>query len=159
MMLRVGAFLLIGLVMAPFIAAGADLVGAVRDETGGTLPGVSVELRGPANAAPRLAVTDAQGVFRFDALSAGQYQLSFMLINFASVRRDIIVRVAPARVDVVLHLALSADVTVTGKRTFTNLADAERPAEDLVGIAQSASQGAITARQLEARPIMRTGEV
>ena len=56
-------------------------------------------------------------------------------------------------------LSLSADVTVTGKRTFTNLADVERPAENLVGIAQSASQGAITARQLDARPVMRTGEV
>ena len=50
-------------------------------------------------------------------------------------------------------------MTVTGKRTFANLADVEYPAENLVGIAQSASQGAITARQLEARPIMRSGEV
>ena len=33
------------------------------------------------------------------------------------------------------------------------------PMQDLVGIAQSASQGAITARQLETRPLMRTGEV
>ena len=33
------------------------------------------------------------------------------------------------------------------------------PAENLVGIAASASQGAITAAQLEARPIMRAGEV
>ena len=55
---------------------------------------------------------------------------------------------------------MSADVTVTGKRTFANLADvAEAPAENLVGIAQSASQGAITAQQLDARPIMRAGEV
>ena len=58
-----------------------------------------------------------------------------------------------------MHLVLSADVTVTGKSTFTNLADAPSPAQDLVGIAQSASQGAITARQLETRPIMRPGEV
>ena len=64
-----------------------------------------------------------------------------------------------ATLDVTLHLALSADVTVTGKSTFTNLADVERPAENLVGVAQSASQGAITARQLDARPVMRTGEV
>ena len=63
------------------------------------------------------------------------------------------------RLDAVLHLSLSADVTVTGKRTFANLADVENPAENLVGIAQSASQGAITARQLDARPIMRSGEV
>lgn len=36
-------------------------------------------------------------------------------------------------------------VTVTAKRSFTNLADAEAPAGDLVGVAQSSSQGAITA--------------
>ena len=63
------------------------------------------------------------------------------------------------RIDATLQLALSADVTVTGQSTFTNLADVERPAESVVGVAQSASQGAITARQLETRPLMRTGEV
>ena len=63
------------------------------------------------------------------------------------------------RLDTVLHLSLSADVTVTSKRTFANLADVENPAENLVGVAQSASQGAITAKQLDARPIMRAGEV
>ena len=63
------------------------------------------------------------------------------------------------RIDAVLHLSLNAEVTVTGKRTFANLADVENPAENLVGVAQSASQGAITARQLDVRPIMRQGEV
>src|SRR4030095_14764869 len=50
-------------------------------------------------------------------------------------------------------------VVVVGKRTFTNLADVENPAEDLVGIASSASMGAITAKQLDVRPFMRQGEV
>jgi outer membrane receptor protein involved in Fe transport len=63
------------------------------------------------------------------------------------------------RVDAVLRLSLSADVTVTGSRTFGNLADVPDPARNLIGIAESASQGAITARQLRARPLMRTGEV
>ena len=48
---------------------------------------------------------------------------------------------------------------MTGKRTFANLADVENPAENLVGIAQAASQGAITAKQLDERPLMRDGEV
>ena len=48
---------------------------------------------------------------------------------------------------------------MTGTRTFRNIADLENPAENLVGIASAASQGAITARQLEARPIMRPAEV
>ena len=132
--------------------------GTVRDETGGALPGVSVELRG--GAAPALTVTDGQGRYRIDAVAPGRYQVTFTLINFAITRRDAtVVSGGTARVDAAMHLSLSADVTVTGKRTFANLADAERPAEDLVGIAQSSSQGAITARQLEARPVMRTGEV
>ena len=58
-----------------------------------------------------------------------------------------------------MHLRLNAEVVVIGKRTFVNLADAEHPAENLVGIASSASQGAITAKQLDVRPFMRQGEV
>jgi hypothetical protein len=41
---------------------------------------------------------------------------------------------------------------VTGARTFRNVADIENPAENLVGIAASSSQGAVTAAQLETRP-------
>jgi TonB-dependent Receptor Plug Domain len=62
-------------------------------------------------------------------------------------------------VNAVMHLALNAEVTVTGERMLVNLADVDNPAENLIGIAQSASQGAITARQLGVRPLMRTGEV
>ena len=61
--------------------------------------------------------------------------------------------------DVVLTLSLNADVIVTGSRTFRNVADVENPAENLVGIAAAASQGAVTAAQLEVRPLMRPGEV
>ena len=43
-----------------------------------------------------------------------------------------------------MHFALNAEVTVTGVRSFINLADSDNPAENLVGIAQSASQGVIT---------------
>ncbi|MBI3403578.1 MAG: TonB-dependent receptor [Acidobacteria bacterium] len=140
------------------LAQTATVSGTVHDETGGVLPGVSVELRSPSGTA-QAAVTDATGSYRIDGVASDRYQLSFSLINFASARRDVVAAGAAIRVDVVMHLALNADVVVTGKRTFTNLADAENPAEDLVGIAQSASQGAITARQLDARPVMRTGEV
>jgi outer membrane receptor protein involved in Fe transport len=140
-------------------AQTASVAGAVRDETGGALPGVTVELRS-ANSAPLVAATDGRGGFRFDSVQAGHYQAAFTLINFASIRREIDVASAGvARLDATLHLSLSADVTVTGKRTFANLADVENPAGNLVGIAQSASQGAITARQLDARPILRAGEV
>jgi hypothetical protein len=140
-------------------AHAGDILGTVRDETGGALPGVSVALRAGA-AAPLLAVTDARGAYAFDAVAPGPVQVTFTLINFATARRDAHVPSSGSvRVDATLHLALNADVLVTARSTFTNLADVERPAENLVGIAQSASQGAITARQLAARPMMRAGEV
>jgi TonB dependent receptor/TonB-dependent Receptor Plug Domain/Carboxypeptidase regulatory-like domain len=138
-------------------AQAAELAGTVRDETGGALPGVSVDLRTTAGSHQTTA-TDAQGRYRF-YVPAGRYRVEFALLNFATARRDVDLPAAGSRADVILHLALSADVTVTGKSTFTNLADAENPAENLVGIAQSASQGAITARQLDARPMTRAGEV
>ena len=139
-------------------AQTSTIVGTVRDETGGLLPGVIVELS--AGVASERTETDALGAYRFDRLAPGPANLAYSLINFATARRSVdIPSSGQVRTDVVLHLSLSADVTVTAKSTFTNLADAENPTRNLVGIAQSASQGAITARQLDARPIMRSGEV
>ncbi len=153
-----GAFAIaVGLLASDSLAQ--SVTGTARDETGGALPGVSVELRTAAGPGQQTATTDSRGEYHFDRITAGRYQLVFSLINFASSRRDVDVSSGSVRVDAVLHLSMSADVTVTGKRTFTNLADVENPAENLVGIAQAASQGAITAKQLDERPLMRDGEV
>jgi hypothetical protein len=144
---------------APAAAQGVEIVGTVKDQTGDALPGVAVELTAGAIAARRVQ-TDSRGAYRFDGVPAGPAAVSFALINFAGARRHVDVpATGDLRVDATLQLSLHADVTVTGKSTFTNLADAPMPAEDLVGIAQSASQGAITARQLDTRPIMRPGEI
>ncbi|MES1254518.1 MAG: TonB-dependent receptor [Acidobacteriota bacterium] len=158
-----------GLLLAAVLVAHAALAqsmgtgritGTVTDETGLALPGVTADLRLLPNGMPVSAVTDGAGGYTFDGLAAGRYQLSFTLINFGTVsHRDIDVAAGVTTVNAVMHLALNAEVTVIGKRTFANLADVDNPAENLVGIAQSASQGAITARQLDVRPILRAGEV
>ena len=145
------------LTAAPVSARQTHVAGTVRDETGGALPGVVVELR--ARADVRVARTGERGQYRIDQLAPGQFEVSFTLANFATVRRTLTIGDAGVTVDAVMHLALNADVTVTGKSTFTNLADAHAPSENLVGIAQAGSQGAITARQLDRRPILRPGEV
>jgi outer membrane receptor protein involved in Fe transport len=141
-------------------AQSGTVSGSVRDQTGGALPGVTVEMTTP-RAAPLATSTDAAGRYRFEAVPAGIYTLSFRLLNFGDQqRRDLQVAAGQTvTADAVLSLALSADVVVVAKRTFANLADIENPAENLVGVAQSASQGAITARQLDVRPVMRAGEV
>jgi TonB dependent receptor-like, beta-barrel/TonB-dependent Receptor Plug Domain/Carboxypeptidase regulatory-like domain len=147
--------------LTPSAALGqtTTLSGTLRDETGGALPGVSVELR-TSGAAPRMTVSDPHGLYTFDAVRPGAAQIAFTVINFATATREATIpESGEIRVDAVLHLALNADVVVTGRSSFANLADVASPAENLIGIAHSASQGAVTAAQLDARPMLRAGEV
>jgi hypothetical protein len=134
------------------------VAGRVLDQTGGALPGVVIELI--AGGREFTAVTDARGAYRFEGIPAGEAELTYRLLNFSVARRAITVSPdTPATVDVVLALALNADVMVTGQATFRNIAEIPDPMGSVVGIASAASQGAITAAQLEARPLQRVGEV
>ena len=150
------------LACAPCTAAAqgeARVAGRVADDTGAPLPGASVELI-TAGGRPRVTVTDADGHYAFEDVARGTYTIVVALVNFGpAVHRGVVVDGREVRRDAVLQLSMSADVTVVARRGFANLADVDDPAQSLVGIAQSASQGAITARQLDVRPIMRQGEV
>lgn len=134
------------------------IAGRVVDQTGAVLPGVTIDLG--AGSTERTTVTDAKGAFAFDSVPVGAGELTFRLINFTVLRRTTTVMSNQTlTVEAVLTLSLNADVIVTGVATFRNVADADNPAENLLGIATAASQGAITSAQLEGRPIMRAGEV
>ena len=141
-----------------FAQQSGTIVGRVTDQTGAALPGVTIELATPAG--ETTAVSGSGGDYRFDGVPAAASELTFRLINFTVHRRTVSVREAQtSTIDVVMQLSLRADVVVTGTSTFRNIAEIDRPAENLVGIASAASQGAITAAQLDVRPIMRPGEV
>jgi TonB dependent receptor/Carboxypeptidase regulatory-like domain/TonB-dependent Receptor Plug Domain len=141
--------------------AVTSLGGRVVDQTGAALPGVSVQATSTDRRSSQATVTDANGRYAFSGLPAAQYSVTFSLTNFADVRRRNVTvsSSAPASVDATMTLALNAEVVVTGRETFKNLAELTNPEESLVGIAAAASEGAVTARQIEARPIMRAGEV
>ena len=107
----------------PASAQRAIVTGVVRDQNGGVLPGASVELAS-GQATARRVETDARGTYRFEGVPPGTAVLSFALVNFGVARRDVDVpAAAPVTLDVTLILSLSADVTVSGKSTFSNLAD------------------------------------
>ena len=143
-------------------AAAGQTVGALRgqvtDQTGGAMPGVAISLR---SAESELSgSTNDSGTYEFTDVPAGPAEVTFTLINFAVVHREVAIQPEQTTTaDVVMALSLTADVVVTGARSFRNIADLEDPTQNLVGIATAASQGAITAAQLEARPIMRPAEV
>ena len=101
------------------------------------------------------------GEYKFDAVRPGLYRVVFTHLGFAEHSRPRVDVSAGAglRIDVTLQVALTTEVTVSGRGTFRNLAELEDPATNLVGLASSASEGAVTARQLERRPIQRAGEI
>jgi hypothetical protein len=141
----------------PSFAQGS-LSGTVRDANGGALPGVAVDVR-PTSGVAVETTTGPDGTYRLEHLNAGRYRVSFGLVNFGIAQRDVTITAAPLTVNVVLQLSMNAQVTVNGAETFKNLADVPNPTDSLVGIADAASQGAITPAQVDARPLMRTGEV
>ncbi len=140
----------------PLHAQSVRVAGRVIDQTGAVLPGVTIDL--VSGATEFTATTDDEGRYLFEGVPAGSAELTFRLLNFSVQRKTVEISAAPMP-DTVLTLSLNADVVVTGTRTFRNIADVENPAESLLGLAASASQGAVTAAQLEARPVMRAGEV
>ncbi len=137
---------------------GGAVAGIVTDETGGVLPGVVVDL--DIGESMLTTVSGPTGEYRIEGVPARPAALTFRLVNFSTARQEVTVPAGETlEVNVTLTLSLTADVVVTGTRTFRNIADLENPRESLVGIATAASVGAITAAQLMARPIMRPGEV
>ena len=53
----------------------------MRDQTGGALPGVSVELSPPGDVS-RSGETDGTGRYRFNDVAPGAYCVAFRLLNF-----------------------------------------------------------------------------
>ncbi|MFI5119807.1 MAG: TonB-dependent receptor [Thermoanaerobaculia bacterium] len=145
---------------AGFTAPVAGLSGVVRDDERRPLPGVTVELR-LAPGVAFTAFTDTAGRYSFANAPAGTVELAFRLPGFATlVRKNVLLSAGtPTASDVTLHLATSADIVVTGKRTFRNLADLDTPVNDLIGIASASTVGVITAEQIDERETHRPADV
>lgn len=66
-----------------FAQTTGSIQGQVTDNEGQALPGVTVKLTGdPIPGAERVAVTDAQGDFKYSALPVGRYSLSASIAGF-----------------------------------------------------------------------------
>ena len=67
--------------------SNATLHGTVADSSGAVLPGVTVKLQAPATGLTRDVVTNAAGVYVFNFLPSGEYEITAELPGFKRVRR------------------------------------------------------------------------
>ncbi|HUJ12171.1 MAG TPA: TonB-dependent receptor [Thermoanaerobaculia bacterium] len=148
--MRVVAVVAALLTAVPLTAA--TIAGRVLDTTGAPLPGVTVEI------SKHVTTTDRDGRYHL-SVDAGVYDVEFLLINFTTVVKRAVRVENSATVDATMVVTASASIVVTGKKTFRNLADLDEPVNDMIGIADAASVGVITAKQIEERPTQRPGDV
>ena len=129
-------------------AQEASIIGQVRDESGGVLPGVTATATSPALLVPQVvAVTDERGEYRVTPLAIGTYTVEYTLPGFQTVRRTDIRLTAgfTARVDVVLGVSGVAEtVTVSG-------------AAPVIDVASTAARTELTREFLEEIPGGRVG--
>jgi len=77
------------LLLPALALAQASIVGQVKDESGGILPGVTVEASSPALIEKvKTTTTDDQGRYRIVDLRPGTYKLTFTLGGFSTLSRD-----------------------------------------------------------------------
>src|SRR5918912_2926094 len=83
--LRAAVALLLG--CAPVLAqqTSGNINGRVVDQQGAAVPGVTVTAKNPATGLVRAEVSDAEGLYRINALPVGRYDVSAELQGFATM--------------------------------------------------------------------------
>src|SRR5262249_23732375 len=67
----------------------ANIIGQIKDESGGALPGVTVTAKSPSLQVSELsATTDERGEYRLSPLPVGVYSVEYSLAGFTAVKRE-----------------------------------------------------------------------
>ncbi len=127
-----------------------QLSGTVVDTSGAEIIGATVHVRGASGTLLGAKRTDRNGSFILSGLPAGNYRL--LVSNPGFEAKEISVTIgatgAPAPLSISLAVgSISTTLNVQGRE------------DDLVGIASSATQGTVGAKEIANRPILRSGEI
>jgi len=130
-------------------AWAADVSGTVVDTSGAAIAGASVQLQSANRTLLRTTESHTNGSFAISGLPVGNYRLMVSHADFETKEIPVTIGAegpAPFRITLALG-SVSTSVNVQGRE------------DDLTGIAQSATQGTVGQKELENRPILRSGEV
>ena len=128
----------------------SQLSGTVVDTSGAVIAGATVQVRSANGTVQGTTQTGRNGSFIVSGLPAGKYQL--VVSNPGFETKEILVTIgttgapAPLRISLVVG-AVSTTINVQGRE------------DELVGIAESGTQGTVGATEIQDRPILRSGEV
>ena len=128
----------------------AEISGTVVDTSGAVIAGATVQVRGADGGVARTTETNASGGFAVAGVAAGSYRLVVTDAGFES--KEVLVTVGNGGGATGLRIAL----VVGAVSTTVNV---EGRADDLIGIAESGSQGTVGAEEIQDRPMLRSGEV
>jgi outer membrane receptor protein involved in Fe transport len=126
------------------------LSGTIVDTSGAVIGGATVEIRSPNGTVQTTTQSDTNGAFIISGLPAGDYRLVVSSPDFEAKEIPVTIGTPEAPPPLRISLAagaVSTTVTVQGRE------------DSLVGIAESATQGTVRAREIQDRPILRPGEV
>lgn len=125
------------------LAQNGQIVGTIKDDTGGVLPGATVTALNTETGLSRSSVTDASGSYRIPALPPGTYSLSAVLNGFAKETRP----------------ALTLTIELTATLNFTLRPQALSESVDVVGespivdVTQSTVSTSVTNQQIQDLPV------
>jgi hypothetical protein len=110
--------------------AQSAIVGVVKDTSGATMPGVTVEASSDVLIEKvKSAITDSDGAYRIADLRPGEYTVNFTLPGFKTFRRDGVILPAEFTATINAELgvgALEETITVTGASPVVDVTSAAK---------------------------------
>jgi len=128
----------------------SQLSGTVVDASGAVIAGATVQVQTANGAVQATLQSGTNGSFAFFRLSPGSYRLEVSKAGFES--RQVPVTIEASKVPAPLRITLDVG-------SVNTTVDVQSRADDLVGVASSATQGTVGATEIQDRPILRSGEV
>jgi len=111
---------------AAFAQQTGSIQGKVSDNSGGVLPGVTVEARSDVLPGPRVTTTDSVGRYQLPQLPPGDYTITFTLSGMQTTSKKVRVQLQETTAaDATMGLGgLTESVTVTGEVSLVDKASA-----------------------------------